>query len=233
MNHWLLDHRRGLRWLRRHRPVIALRYFERALETAPVSRTRPGRGRPQRRRELAAIFYHLAVALRQAGLRNRAVGSWVESTRLIKRGRYRRRLTAVTNEYGMARQAAREADDQHAFYGVQLARYLRSKQSHRLGTRAEIDMVADLIDETWRDLRETIDLAALEAEQKLMLFRQTLVVFPFISVPEAMKTDDVAVDFHNGRRVGRDDRCVCGSGLAYKLCHGRTPGSDEALIGKF
>ena len=33
--------------------------------------------------------------------------------------------------------------------------------------------------------------------------------------------------------VGPNDRCVCGSGLPYRLCHGRTPGTDEVLLGKF
>jgi hypothetical protein len=133
----------------------------------------------------------------------------------------------------MARQASREIDDQQAFYGVQLARYIRSKRSHRLGTRAEIDMIAELIDEYWRELRSTLDLSRLSWDQKLKLFRETLIVFPFLSVPEALKTDDLTVDFSHGRRLTPRDRCVCGSGLPFRMCHGRTPGTDEALIGKF
>lgn len=166
-------------------------------------------------------------------MRNRAVGSLVESVRLEKRGRVRRKLMRVTNAYGMARQGSRELDDQQAFYGVQLARYVRSKQSHRLGTRAEIDMIAELIDEYWDRIRSTVDLRGLSCEQKLRLFRETVIVFPFMSVPDQLKTEDVGVDFCRGRRLGPRDRCMCGSGLPYLLCHGRTPGTDEALVGKF
>jgi hypothetical protein len=230
---WLVDYRRGLRWLRGHRPLRALSYFELALARIPTDRRRSYVSNHAKRRELARLFYYLGVCLRKVGMRNRAVGSWVESARLEKRGRTRRKLMRVTNAYGMARQPTREIDDQQAFYGVQLARYVRSKQSHRLGTRAEIDMIAELIDEYWGRIRQTIDLGKLTCEQKLRLFRETVIVFPFLSVPEQLKTDDVAVDFGRGRRLDEHDRCVCGSGLPYLLCHGRTPGTDEALIGKF
>lgn len=124
-------------------------------------------------------------------------------------------------------------DDKQAFYGIQLARYVRSKSSHRLGTRAEIDMVAELIDESWLELKGTIKLACLSPEQKRRLFEKTLVVFPFVTVPTSMKVNDMTVDFRNGRKLRPLDRCTCGSGLPYHLCHGRTPGADELLFGKF
>ncbi len=232
MQSWLIDYQRGLRWLRRHRPLRALAYLERALLAVPTDRLRsPGSG--SRRADIARLFYYLGLGFRKAGMRNRAIGSWVESARLEKRGTVRRKLFRVTNRYGMARQESREIDDQQAFYGIQLSRYIRSKQSHRLGTRAEIDMIAELIDEYWARLRASADLSQLTCGQKLELFRSIVIVFPFLTVPEDLKTEDVAVDFSHGRRVGDEDRCVCGSGLPYRLCHGRIPGADEALIGKF
>lgn len=233
MQTWRVDYSRGLRWLARHRPLRALSEFERALERIPTDRRSSFFTVGSVRSDLAGLFYYLGVSLRKVGMRNRAVGSWVESVRLVKRGSVRRKLVRVTNSYGMARQGNREVDDQQAFYGVQLARYIRSKQSHRLGTRAEIDMIAELIDEYWDRIRSTIDLSRLTCEQKLTLFRETVIVFPFLSVPDRLKADDVAVDFCHGRRVVGRDRCVCGSGLPFALCHGRTPGTDEALIGKF
>ncbi len=229
---WLIDYQRGLRWLRRHRPLRALAYLERALLAIPTDRLRSPRS-SSRRADLARLFFYLGLGFRKAGMRNRAIGSWVESARLDKRGRVRRKLFRVTNRYGMARQDSAEIDDQQAFYGIQLSRYIRSKQSHRLGTRAEIDMIAELIDEHWVRLRETADLPRLTCGQKLELFRSIVIVFPFLTVPHDLKTEDVAVDFSHGRRITDGDRCVCGSGLPYRLCHGRTPGADEALIGKF
>ncbi len=232
VHQWLVDYQRGLRWLRRRRPLRALAYLERALLTIPTDRLRSA-GAGTARADLARLFYYLGLGFRKAGMRNRAIGSWVESARLEKRGNVRRKLVRVTNPYGMARQESRDVDDQQAFYGVQLSRYVRSKQSHRLGTRAEIDMIAELIDEYWARLRGTVDLSQMTCAQKLELFRTVVIVFPFLTVPRDLRVEDVAIDFSHGRRVGDGDRCVCGSGLPYRLCHGRTPGTDEALIGKF
>lgn len=189
--------------------------------------------RPSLRSPLATAFYELGVALRKAGMHNRAIGCFVESARLHKRGFARRKLLRSTNAYGMARQASQEVDDQQAFYGVQLGRYVRSKQSHRLGTRAEIDMIAELIDDYWDHLRSSGALAGRPPGEKLRIFRDTVIVFPFLTVPEALKTEDLAVDFVSGRRLEAGDRCVCGSGLPYMLCHGRIPGTDEVLTGRF
>ena len=228
-----------------HQPLRALRYFERALLSALTTTQRPTtRPKPSSRRRLsgpnesprallATLYYYIAVSLRKAGMRNRALGSWVESVRMSKRGIARRKLARVTNDYGMATQASSERDDQQAFYGVQLARYIRSKRSHRLGTRAEIDMIVELVDEYWNQISSSGILNGLDHEQRLALFRDTMIVFPFLSVPEALKTDDVAIDFYHGTRVGPTDRCVCGSGLLYRACHGRTPGIEEILTGKF
>lgn len=169
----------------------------------------------------------------KSGMKNRAVGCWVKSACLEKRGAARRRLKWATNSYGMAKQESAQADDKHAFYGVQLSRYIRSKRSHKLGTKAEIDMVVELIDEYWEQLQSGSGLAEMDDDEKFRLFADTLIVFPFLSVPEALQADDFAVDFCHGRRVERLDRCVCGSTLPHQLCCGRTPGIDEVATGKY
>lgn len=232
MQPWLRDMSRGKRALRHHRPLLAVREFQRAINGFPEERDHvPHAG--GRRRELAILHYYLALSLRKAGARNRALSEFVQAASLTKRGFARRKLHTQTNGYGMARQSSPHLDDRHAFYGVQLSRYLRSKRSHRLGTRAEVDMVMELVEEHWKQLSETGGLEALAHDQRLARFREVVIVFPFLSVPEEMKTDDLAVDFWHGKRVGREDRCPCGSALPYKLCHGRPPGIDEVLNGKF
>lgn len=206
-----------------------MHYFERALMHIPTAR---GRSSPSLRRDLARLFYFFAIALRQVGLRNRSVASLVEASRLYKRGCARSGLFHAVNRYGMARQPTPEHDDQQAFYGIQLSHYVRSKQSHRLGTRAEIDMVSELIDEYWAEIKR-LDLASMSSVDKCRLFSDTMIVFPFITVPNALKTDDLIVDFRSGRRADSHDRCTCGSGLPVYLCHGRIPGIDEVLVGLF
>jgi hypothetical protein len=232
MDSWQLEYSRGKRWLARHQPTKALNCFERALLTISTERPRSFSRRRSARHDLSRLFYFFSVALRHAGLRNRAVASLVESTRLVKRGHTRCKLFAVTNAYGMASQSVELADDKHAFYGVQLSRYLESKANHKLGTRAEIDMVADLIDEYWEYVRETFPLSELSVEQKRTLFNEIRLVFPFSQLPPE-KGEEVRVDFLHGRRIGAEDTCSCGSGLPVKLCHGRIPGFDELLVGKF
>ena len=192
-----------------------------------------GRRQSFRRQSLAAIHTSIAAALHKAGLRNRALSNRIDATRQIKRGPIRRAALRAMNEYGMARQASSTVDDREAFWGIQLARYVGSKRSRRLGTRAEIDMVAELLSESWSSLSTDYDLARMTVPEKEALFRATEIVFPFLSVPEALSGHDLVVDFLRGRRVNRDDRCVCGSGLSFRSCHGRIPGVDEILIGDF
>jgi SEC-C motif len=230
---WLVNMRRGHRALRVHNPLQALRHFERALMAVPTTRKRTPGGGDSNRAALADLYYYVALCLRKVGLRNRAVGSLVEAARLQKRGSARRKLACVTNDYGMAVQNDEDRDDRQAFYGVQFLRYIRSKKSHKLGTRAESDMIVELVDEYWGRIKSEGLLDGLNHDQRLSLFRNTEIVFPFLSVPEVLRNDDVAIDFYQRKRVGPEDRCVCGSGLPYKVCHGRTPGIDEILTGKF
>lgn len=166
-------------------------------------------------------------------MRNMALASLVEAARLVKRGIARRDLIRHQNSYGMARQATTPLDDQHAFYGIQAARYLRSKKSHHLGTRAEVDMVVELIGDHWDRLVRGGGLDAMEVEERLRAFRATSIIFPFLSVPRGVTPDTVAIDFTRGARVHPRDRCTCGSGLAYRCCHGRIRGIDELLAGSY
>lgn len=232
MRNWRLDYQRGRRWLHRHQPVRALTCLERALLTIPTERRRQLTPCHSRRRELALLFYYFAIALRKTGLHNRSVASLVESTRLMKRGQIRRKLYAVTNRYGMAWYRIALENDRHAFYGIQLSRYLAEKKSHRLGTRAEIDMIAELIDEYWEYISRVFPIHGLSTDQKRELFNEVKLVFPQ-NEPPATKGEEVAVDFVHGKRLTPDDTCACGSGLPFKLCHGRIPGVDELLIGQF
>ena len=232
MHQWRTYFTRGCRALRDHQPIAAARWFQAARRAMDDSRSRSGRS-PHSRADRARVLTYLGISYRRAGMRNRALQAWVESCSVVKRGPIRRRLEHCTNGYGMAGQLSTELDDRHAFYGVQLARYLRSKKSHRLGTRAEVDMVVELIDEHWRQICEHETIATMTFSERLSLFRSTTIVFPFLSVPESMAGEDVAVDFCHGTRIGPANRCVCGSGLRYEICHGRIPGLDEVLAGRF
>jgi hypothetical protein len=145
----------------------------------------------------------------------------------------RRKIAALSNEFGMARQSSRDLDDWQAFYCTHLRRYVASKKSRKLGTIAESDMIRELIHDHWVKVRDSQLAINLNADQKLLLYQKIVIVFPFFDVPQHMDDGTVHVDFTRKGRLAPSDRCTCGSGLAFKICCGRTPGEDEILIGEF
>lgn len=142
-------------------------------------------------------------------------------------------LSRVTNEYGMARQKTQALDDRAAFFSVHLSRYLRRKESRKIETSAEDDMIRELIDEYWQALVRCNVLEGKDACEKLAVFHDVLIVFPYFDVPEHLDSDTVHVDFGSKRRIAGTDRCPCGTGLPYRKCCGRTPGQDELATGEF
>lgn len=130
----------------------------------------------------------------------------------------------------MMRQQSAALDDREAFYAVHIARYVQQKSSHRLGTHAEIDVVTELIEEQWRAIVKRGALRALGVGERLELFHRTVIVFPFMNVPDSWKRKNIVIDFARHARK-HTDRCHCGSGLTYGICCGRTLGTDEVLSG--
>jgi len=142
-------------------------------------------------------------------------------------------LRRFSNGYGMVRQPSPELDDLYAFYSVQLDRYLRTKPSRKIGTFAERDMIWDLLLEYWRKLKTSGKLAGKCPEEKLSLFRRTTVFFPSFVEPDWGDPSVIPVNFVRKQRLSAAERCICGSGLPYLMCCGRTHGADELLTGSF
>ncbi len=212
----------GKTCLSRHDSHGALRCFEQALKQCS----------PAQRGELAAILFYLGIALVRLGNKSGALRSWKAASGLVKRGsRARAMLRRFSNGYGMVRQPSPELDDLYAFYSVQIARYLKTKPSHSLGTFAERDMIWDLISEYWRNLKASGSLAGRCPEEKLRLFRSTTVIFPSFVEPDWSDPAVIPVNFVRKQRLSPAERCICGSGLPYMECCGRTRGADELLSG--
>lgn len=224
MNRWVQELRLGKRELALHRPATALKAFESALNLCPVERPR----------ELATIFYYLAFTLMRLQRPNGAVRSLRAAMRLRKGSCHSAKMARrFGNDYGMARQRTPELDDWQAFYSIHLQRYLRSKHSQRIVTDAEGDMIRDLIHDYWNRLKELRLLVGKSAQEKLEVFRSVRVIFPFYVAPGAQETNVITVDFHKKSRLDAQDRCPCGSGMAYMKCCGRTRGADELVPGTF
>jgi hypothetical protein len=221
---WGMDYDRGLGSLARHDAAQAVRSLQKALAACP----------PSRPHELHRISFYLGVALRRAGYSQSAIRSWLSCQRLNKRGHTRRMLARLTNGYGMEKQACEELDDWTAFVSLQLSRYLLAKNRHGFATRAERDMVTDLVRDHWRTLGGSGALVGTKCCEKLDLFRKVRIVFPTVLVdPSALLAPVISVNFQAQRRVNLTDRCSCGSGLPFIHCCGRTPGREEIQGGLF
>jgi hypothetical protein len=221
---WAAHLSRGLGALSRHRPAEAVKFLQRALEKCPASRAQ----------DLHRICFYLGIALHRVGYCQSAIKSWTTCQRLNKRGHSRKMLARYTNCYGMERQETAGADDWQAFYSIQAARYLLSKNKHTFATLAEQDMITDLIRDAWTVLSESDALAGMSGSDKISAFRNVHIVFPG-SIRADQRTDGpiIAVNFQTKRKVGLSDRCLCGSGLPHILCCGRTPGREELFSGVF
>ncbi len=223
MEDWCVELRRGLGLLAHHRPARALKSFRVARRLCPESRGR----------ELADILYYEGISLYKLQMPGRAIRRWVESQRYAKGGYSRKMLERVANEYGMARQDTPEKDDRQAFVSIQLVRYLRQKKTRKLDTCAEEDMILDLIEEYWQALRRAGALDGKNVPQKLELFSDMVIVFPYLEVPESLGGEKASRPDTTNYLVSADGRCACGSGLSFRLCCGRTPGADELSVGEF
>jgi hypothetical protein len=221
---WALHFNRGLNALSHHQPADAVKSLQRALEHCP----------PSHPRELYRVCFYLGIALRRLGFSQSAIKSWMSCQRLNKRGHTRKMLSRFTNCYGMERQESSEADDWQAFSSIQTARYLLGKNKRSFATMAEKDMIGDLIRDSWQELLDSGALREKGGCEKMEVFRGVRIVFPSVVVAEPhMSGPVIAVNFQTKKKVRLSDRCLCGSGLPYILCCGRTPGKEEIMSGLF
>jgi hypothetical protein len=221
---WAPHYGKGLGSLARHRPAEAVKSLQAALEECP----------PSNSRDLYKICLYLGVALRRIGFPQSAIKSWISCQRLNKRGPTRKMLSRYTNCYGMERQDSSEADDWQAFLSLQTVRYLLGKNKRTFSTRAEQDMIRDLINDSWQELKSSTDFRAMSGCDRLASFRAVRIVFPSVVLAEShLDGPVITVNFQTKQKVGLNDRCSCGSGMPFMLCCGRTPGKEELLSGSF
>ena len=216
---WQIDMNRGVYFLSKHDARMAVRCFCQALQRCPVSNAR----------ELARLLFFLGTAFKRLGYSNYAIKSWNASQRLLKNGYARKALTRYSNAYGMERQESEDEDDWRAFYCIQLRRYLAGKGKRTFTSDAERDMIRDLVQSYWKDLKSSGALEGRSIEEKCRVFRSVDIVFPCFGITESC----VHVNFSTGKRVELDERCYCGSGLPFLSCCGRIVSEEELSTGIF
>jgi hypothetical protein len=221
---WGIYFDKGLGSLARHQPAQAIHFLQMAMEKCPASHSR----------ELYRICLFLGVALKRTGFCQSAIKSWISCQRLNKRGHTRKMLARLTNSYGMERRDNQQEDDWQAFASIQTARYLMGKNKRTFSTLAEKDMISDLIHDHWLVLSNSGELERRSSCEKLSYFRKVTIVFPTAGLPEQRPDSQViGVNFQTQRKVEFDEKCLCGSGLPFVLCCGRTPANEELLSGIF
>jgi hypothetical protein len=223
MDAWKLHQDLGIRMLARHHEREAVHYLRQAMDSCP----------PDRAAELHRICFYLGIALRRSGHPQTAVRSWLSCTHLRKRGYSRRMLERLLNGYGMARQATANDDDWQAFRAIQLSRYLATRNKRAFSTDAERDMVSDLIRDYWRTVERSGATTGMDASRKRDYFLRMRIVFPTVVLPETAAGVVVAVNFRTRQRISDTQTCLCGSGLPYAFCCGRTKSCEELMPGIF
>jgi hypothetical protein len=222
MECWTGDFHRGMHALAKHDPAAAAMHLSRALKGCPVSS----------RRSLSRLLFYLGVSLQRLGLSNSAIRAWIAAQRARKFRRNRELLERYANPYGMAKQLCDDLDDWQAFYSIQLMRYLRGFNKRTLTSTTERTMLQDLICQQWASLKESGALEGKSPEEKSDIFRATRIDYPLFYMSEEHEAV-LRVNFTTGKKFRPGDRCLCGSGLPFLACCGRTPGEDELSIGIF
>ena len=219
MKQWLRILAKAKNRLSKHDPRGALGYLQEALEDCP----------PTSRRDTVAILFYTGVALQKLGYASGAIKSWNIAVKLDKDGYSSQMLERLTNDYGMERCSSAKEDDRRAFRSLQLKRYREARNNGGLIAKAESDMIESLIEEAWRDLRASGRLEGLCAASKMQIFKETLIIFPFVECPKDFTCYNNVIphDFAKAKEVKLSDRCLCGSGRTYMVCCGRISPSDN------
>jgi hypothetical protein len=212
----------GMRMLRKKLYGKALRHFRKAVESCSV----------QDRFGLAGYLYWLGITLGKLGKPELSLKSYVSSQKLVRRGFARRLYLRMTNGYGMLKRSSTELDDFYAYSSIQIARYLERKTSRRFSDEFEKESVTAIITQMWKKLSDGNCLKGKTTGQKIILFQKLQICFP-IFVVSSERGNIITGNFPKNTCHLPDDRCVCGSGLPYRLCCGRLACTEELDYGYF
>ncbi|PKL25795.1 MAG: hypothetical protein CVV47_03890 [Spirochaetae bacterium HGW-Spirochaetae-3] len=195
-----------------HDAATALRALRSAVAACPATD----------RAELARRLYWLSIALRRIGKDGLAVKALSNAQRLAPRSRARTLYERFANGYGMPKSSCVEHDDYRAFCSIQIRKYLERVPDGRFADQDEIDTVLTMIADAWLKLYASTAISSVDCDEKLRIFREAGVAFPALRETRAARPGRVIVaDFYRGRTQRTADRCLCGSGLPYRMCCGR------------
>lgn len=207
-----LDFQRGKRALRKHDVGLAISFFNTAVDDCP----------PSERSALARRLYWLSLALKRIGKDGLALKALSTAQRLTPRGYARSMYKRLANDYGMPRSSCTEHDDYRAFCSIHIRRYLETMPDRSFSSKEESDQVLTILADAWVRLGLSSTMSGLDCNERLRQFREASIIFPRLQAATDVTPGKIIdVNFYKGRLMNADDRCSCGSGLAYRVCCGR------------
>ena len=164
MESWKADFFKGKKCIIAEDLKGALNHLHRSIKNCPV----------EKEIDLADIFFNLGIAFRKLGFMIPAVKSWDASMCADKSGPGAIILDSIFP-------GKRLSEDKRNFYLIQLTTYLNGKKSGKVDSEAEQDMIIDLIDIYWEQIIDSGVLYAQCQSEKIIIFRDIKIDFPYIN----------------------------------------------------
>ena len=180
MDSWKSDFFKGKNCIVNKDLKGALGYLHRSLKKCPVENSI----------ELADVFFYLGVAFKKLGCIVPAVRSWDASMCSDKGGQA---AVLLKNIFP----GERISTDKSYFYLIQLSIYLGRKESGKIDSEAEKDMIIDLISTYWEEIVNAGILKGQCQSEKILIFKDIEIDFPYMDV----KFDFPLVDSSNSGQI--------------------------------
>ena len=177
---------------------------------------------------LSQIFSYLGHILLDFGMDRQALSSLKKSLRASSCDSIKKEVLSLINSYGMIRNNNSFEDDFKAFISIQIKKYLEIKHQHRFGSKAEADMVMELLLDAWDEIKPLTTSMHSNLLNKLKVFKGYKIDFPIMSVNESTV---IVFNFTTKRVQKREDECICGSGLPYYACCGSVKEPKDYFLG--
>jgi len=162
MESWKDDFFKGKKCIKNHSLKDALGYLHKSIKDCPI----------ENQVDLADIFFNLGVAFKKLGYIIPAVKSWDAAVCADRKGKASRILDHLFP-------GNRLDNDKSYFFIIQLSIYLDQKNSGKIESDAEKDMILDLITIYWEQVLNSGILYGQSKAEKMIIFRDIEINFPY------------------------------------------------------
>ncbi len=162
MESWKDDFFKGKKCIKNHLLKDSLGYLHQSVKDCPV----------ENQVDLADIFFNLGVVFKRLGFIIPAIRSWDAAVCADNRGEAVKVLRTIFP-------GNRLNDDKSYFFLIQLSTYLGQKNSGKIESDAEKDMILDLIKIYWEQVLDSGILYGQSKAEKMIIFKDIEIDFPY------------------------------------------------------